>query len=307
MILLLGVPTEAPIIAVARGLRDENVSYVLFNQRSALNTEMSLHLRSGFVEGSLSIEGRRFDLNAFTGVYARLTDFSVLPEVERLRADDQERVRVHRLYESLYLWLDHTAGRVVNRPSATLSNGSKPYQAQLIESAGLATPPTLITNDPRSVRAFAAKHGKIIYKSISGVRSIVQQFDKSAASRLERIGWCPTQFQAFIPGDDVRVHVIGRQVFATAIRSACTDYRYASRQGADPAELSAMDLDPETSETCRRLAVALGLAFAGIDLKITPNGKVYCFEVNPCPAFTYYEDNTGQPIARAVARWLASN
>ena len=34
------------------------------------------------------------------------------------------------------------------------------------------------------------------------------------------------------------------------------------------------------------------LEFAGIDLKVTPDNEVYCFEVNPCPAFSYYENNT---------------
>jgi glutathione synthase/RimK-type ligase-like ATP-grasp enzyme len=48
----------------------------------------------------------------------------------------------------------------------------------------------------------------------------------------------------------------------------------------------------------------LGLAFAGIDLKITPEKHVYCFEVNPSPAFSYYQSNTGQPIADAVAAYL---
>ena len=54
-----------------------------------------------------------------------------------------------------------------------------------------------------------------------------------------------------------------------------------------------------------RLSQGLGLAFAGIDLKITPDNRVFCFEVNPSPAFSYYEANTGQPIARAVAHYLA--
>jgi glutathione synthase/RimK-type ligase-like ATP-grasp enzyme len=54
------------------------------------------------------------------------------------------------------------------------------------------------------------------------------------------------------------------------------------------------------------LAERLDLSFVGIDLKITPDGEVYCFEVNPCPAFSYFELNTDQPIARAVARYLAA-
>ena len=53
------------------------------------------------------------------------------------------------------------------------------------------------------------------------------------------------------------------------------------------------------------LARGLGLPFAGIDLKVAPDGRVVCFEVNPSPGFSYYEANTGQPIAAAVAEYLA--
>jgi glutathione synthase/RimK-type ligase-like ATP-grasp enzyme len=48
------------------------------------------------------------------------------------------------------------------------------------------------------------------------------------------------------------------------------------------------------------------LPVAGIDLRRTPEGEWYCFEVNPSPAFTYYESRTGQPIGRAIAKLLAA-
>ena len=51
----------------------------------------------------------------------------------------------------------------------------------------------------------------------------------------------------------------------------------------------------------RRLVVltrrTFDLLFAGIDLKQTPSGEFYCFEVNPSPGFLYYERHTGQPIS----------
>jgi glutathione synthase/RimK-type ligase-like ATP-grasp enzyme len=122
-------------------------------------------------------------------------------------------------------------------------------------------------------------------------------------ARLECIHWCPTQFQAFVEGTNVRVHTVGDAVFATAIETGATDYRYAHRQGS-AAELYAVELPAELAERCVRLAATLGLAFAGIDLKITPAYQVYCFEVNPSPAFSYYEAHTGQAIAQAVAQYL---
>jgi glutathione synthase/RimK-type ligase-like ATP-grasp enzyme len=185
------------------------------------------------------------------------------------------------------------------------SNLSKPFQAQLIRRFGFEVPETLITNDPELVKAFRARHQRIIYKSISGVRSIVQTFNDADMDRLESIRWCPTQFQAFVDGTNVRVHTVGQKVFATAISTDATDYRYAHRQGGKRAELRAVELSDHLAEMCVKLSAGLGLAFAGIDLKVTQDNRVYCFEVNPNPAFSYYEANTGQPIAQAIAAYLA--
>ena len=101
----------------------------------------------------------------------------------------------------------------------------------------------------------------------------------------------------------MRVHVVDDEVFATAVRSKSTDYRYASRE-SDQAKLRAFTLDDGLERRCIDLSKSLGLAVSGIDLMITPENEVYCFEVNPSPAFSYYESQTNQPIARAIARYL---
>ena len=184
------------------------------------------------------------------------------------------------------------------------SNVSKPYQAQLIRRQGFAIPETLVTNEPELVHEFVSRHGRVVYKSISGTRSIVQTLASSDLSRLEQIRWCPVQFQAYVPGTDARVHVIGDEVFATAIHSDATDYRYAAREELDTVRLAAIELADELAERCVTLARVLQLPFAGIDLRLGPDGEATCFEVNPSPAFTFYELSTGQPIARALARYL---
>jgi glutathione synthase/RimK-type ligase-like ATP-grasp enzyme len=42
----------------------------------------------------------------------------------------------------------------------------------------------------------------------------------------------------------------------------------------------------------------------GVDLRETPEGEYYCFEVNPSPGFIYYEKNSRQPISAALADLL---
>ena len=149
--------------------------------------------------------------------------------------------------------------------------------------------------------------GRVVFKSISGIRSIVTELaadEELDAERLEALAACPVQFQAYVPGYDVRVHVIGSQAIATRVDSDGTDYRYASRSGFET-DLRAWEVDPWVAGSCVRLTSDLGLAFAGIDLRVRPDGAVYCFEVNPSPAYSYYEANAGQPIAMALARYLA--
>ena len=70
------------------------------------------------------------------------------------------------------------------------------------------------------------------------------------------------------------------------------------------ARLSPVELPEDVQAACLQLAADLELAFAGIDLRMTPKREFYCFEVNPSPAYSYYETSTGQPISKALDRSL---
>jgi hypothetical protein len=315
MILLCGIPSESPLALVASALDDLEAPYVLFNQRRFAGASLEFSVEAGQVDGVLYLEGQKFPLDGFSGVYNRLMDDQALPEVRDLPPNHPERLRCRRLHDTLLQWMEITPARVINRNSAMASNGSKPYQMQLIRRHGFSIPDTLITNDPELVRQFYRQHRQVIYKSASGVRSIVEPLQPQDFERLERIRWCPTQFQAQVIGENLRVHVIGDQIFATHIQTAAVDYRYAGRQGST-VELQAVEVEGNLAQRCIDLARSLGLAFAGIDLMLTDEseagaadpgfgiGRIYCFEVNPNPGFSYYEVHTGQPIAEAVARYL---
>jgi hypothetical protein len=304
MILLCGIPTETPMALVRDALDSNGARYVVLNQRKFASMKMSLNILGGKPSGKLQLNGDSYSVDEFTGVFTRLMDYRYLPELQDAPADSPDLKFCCNLFETLTRWAEISPARVVNRVAPMGSNFSKPYQAQLIKRYGFEVPETLITNDPELVRAFRVRHGKVIYKSISGVRSIVQTLTDDDMTRIDNIRWCPTQFQAFVEGTNVRVHTVGEKVFATAINTDATDYRYAQRQSGDHAELRPVDLSDDLAEMCVKLSAGLGLAFAGIDLKITPENYVYCFEVNPSPAFSYYESQTGQRISRAVADYL---
>jgi glutathione synthase/RimK-type ligase-like ATP-grasp enzyme len=113
------------------------------------------------------------------------------------------------------------------------------------------------------------------------------------------------QFQERVRGFDVRVHVIGPEAFATRVHSGATDYRYASDQTGSDASLEPFELPDEVRARCVAMTGEMGLAFSGIDLRFADDGRIVCFEVNPSPGFSYYEANTGQPIADTLAGYLA--
>ena len=305
MILLCGIPSETPLALVRAQLDELGAPYALFNQRKFASAEATVEVSAGRATGRLRLNGDSYALEEITAVFTRMMDDRFLPELEGEPEGSPLRRRCRALHDTLARWTEISEARVVNRAAAMGSNFSKPYQAQLIRQHGFEVPETLITNDPELVREFLARHGKVIYKSISGVRSIVQTLTDEDLRRINLIRLCPVQFQAFVEGTNLRIHTVGRRVFATAISSDATDYRYAHRQTGDAAELREVGLSDRLAQACLDLSAGLDLPLAGIDLKVTPDGRVFCFEVNPSPAFSYYEGHTGQPISRAVARHLA--
>src|SRR5215213_2837281 len=297
VILLWGLSTDPPMAAVRAELERQRCPATFLDQEAVLETDVELRVDAA-VFGIARSGGRAIDLGAAGAVYLRPYDPRDLPAVKRTARDSPARQHALAVYDLLVSWAELTPALVVNRPEATSSNMVKPYQAVQIRAAGFDVPDTLLTTDPDAAQEFWDRHGSVIYKSISGVRSIVSRLTSEHLSRLDDVRSCPTQFQECIPGQDYRVHVVGDDIFACEVRSDADDYRFAERQGVS-AQVHPTALPDDVGERCQRLAAAMHLHLAGVDLRRTPDGQWYCFEVNPSPAFSYYQEHTGQPIDQA--------
>ena len=243
-------------------------------------------------------DGSRVEWSEVRSLYHRL-GFTHFDEEDEYSPEEEAYVQAEFM-SLLNPILNTLPARVVNRPLSSSTNASKPFQANLIQQAGFFIPETLVTNSPEDAAKFFDLHnGQVIYKSISYVRSIVKKMKKEDLARLDTLRTCPVQLQEMVPGIDHRVHVIGDRVFAHRIQAEQNDYRYDKQ-----AEIVAHNLDPETEERCIDLARILDMEIAGVDLRITPDGEAYCFEVNPSPAFSWYEVRTGQPITSALCDLL---
>lgn len=266
---------------------------------------LNWHWDSAGPHGYIETDAWHVELDDLTGVYARFVgpDARTLPSAIAPELAFAFYGECDAALTALFEHLPESCA-FVNRLEGGMSNHSKLFQALLVRRCGLLTPPTLVTNDPEAAQEFYDEYrGRIIYKSLSGVRSIVRRVGAEQLARLPLLSNGPAQLQAFIPGENIRVHTVGDQVFATRISSEAVDYRYA-RQDGHSLDMEPASLPPAVAEACLRLSSELNLLFAGIDLKRTPDGDYYCFEVNPSPGFIFYEAGTGQPISTALAELL---
>lgn len=294
MILLCGEVSDSPLSSVHSLVESIGIPYILMSGADAAEASIMFELNHGRPTGILGCRGRSYALEAIGGVYLRMGNDIVW-----------ENGQSAAFYDTFFEWCQIADSNVVTRPTSAASNSSKPYQAQLIQAQGLSVPDTIVSNDADQILAFRTLHRRIVYKSMSATRSIVRLVDNEDLRRLDRVSWCPTQFQQYVEGLNVRVHVVGDKSFATAIHTDAVDYRYPS--SSDRLSLTEVRLPHELEMKCLQLASALNLPFAGIDLKVTPAGRAYCFEVNPSPAFTYYERQTGQPIAHTLIEYLTGD
>jgi glutathione synthase/RimK-type ligase-like ATP-grasp enzyme len=305
MVLLYGIPGDGPFELVADALEEAGTDFVIINPRHFNEIDFVLHIHDGIIEGEISIGAKSYSLNSITGVYNRAIEFSMLPEAQLLDKNSIMYKRYAKMFEVFNQWIEIASCRVVNKASAMSSNGSKPYQQLLIQPF-FAVPETEITNSPKVVGEFRQQHGEIIYKSASSVRSVVQTITNNDAQNFQNIRYCPTLFQQRLRGCNYRVHVIGKKVFAVKAETETVDYRYSNREAKETI-LSDVDLPADVAQKCISLAQDLQLSFAGIDLFLTDDGQWYCFEVNPSPGFSYFEINTGQPIAKTLGEYLSGS
>jgi hypothetical protein len=300
LVLLWGLESDRPLAAVRQELADRGVPFEFADQMQVLDSDARLTV-SETIAASLRVKDREFDLSTVTAAYLRPYEVQRVPTVAAEGPQSAAWRHAAEFQDIIASWSAITPALVVNRLEAMGSNNSKPYQSRLIHKLGFAVPETLVTTDPAAAQAFWEEHGTVIYKSVSGVRSRVARLGPEHAVRLRDVSSCPTQFQKYIAGTDHRVHVVGDEVFACEVLCGADDYRYPGPNGV---QLRACDLPEDVRDQCRRLAAAMHLSVAGIDLRRTPKDEWVCFEVNPSPAFTYYERPTGQPIAHAIATLL---
>jgi glutathione synthase/RimK-type ligase-like ATP-grasp enzyme len=313
MILLIGALSDSNIAYLIHRLMEAKAKFALLDPRQhGLGFQLEWETSGTAIAGRLRYAGRVTPLAEVRSAYVhnlsetraavggrrdlRPGGGADLASTESLPAGESSWM--------LHQFLETTPALVCNRPSAEATNYSKTWQQQAIGAHGFRVPRTLVTNVPAEARRFYQEcRQRVIYKSLSARRSIVRRLTAADLKRLDRVRACPTQFQEWVPGVDVRVHVIGRRLFPTEIITDATDYRYSAQDGL-PRAMRSAELPAEVGARCLALAASFGLVTAGVDLRRHLDGGYYCLEVNPRPGFMFYQQYTGQRIGDALVDTL---
>lgn len=182
----------------------------------------------------------------------------------------------------------------VSHPDRLQHAESKLRQLQVASALGLKVPTTIVTSNPSDALAFWEEHSaSVVFKPLR--RSRLERGDKEtliytnpvpreAADCFDQVRYAPSMLQEYVHKHlEIRVTVVGQQVFAAAIDSqGREDSRHDWRRG-DSSKLPHYphQLPAEVEAKCIALVHSLGLAFGAIDLVLTPSGDYVFLEINP--------------------------
>lgn len=231
----------------------------------------------------------------------------------RLTRPDHQVFAVNETHEALRgLW--HALDVFwINDPGRDEVAHRKLLQLRVAQEVGLQIPSTLVTNDVAAARSYVDARGyrDVICKAFSATEQQwreTRMLGEPELAALENVRYAPVIFQEYVPAEvDLRVTVVGEELFTAAIYSQQSEYPVDFRMDMANTRVEAGELPAEVSEQLLELMGRLGIVYGAIDLRRTPDGRHVFLEVNPAGQWLFVEQATGQPIARAVAQELLAH
>jgi glutathione synthase/RimK-type ligase-like ATP-grasp enzyme len=206
---------------------------------------------------------------------------------------------------------------------ALQKSANKTAQLRLARELGFMVPETIVTADPAVAKEFLQEHDECIIKPVSRFGITLQRNGKGEKTifyatkvhqgqdiDLTNLHLAPSYFQEAIdPVADIRVNVVGDKIFATTITNPGLDPTYTTRDWrlghtTNTIQFTPHDLPVEVAHKCLAFMEHYGLQFSAFDLILDKKGEYWFIECNPNGQWAFVEDETEQPIGRAIADLL---
>ena len=140
----------------------------------------------------------------------------------------------------------------INDPGRDEVAHRKLLQLRVAQEVGLEIPSTLVTNDLAEARSFVDAHGyrDVICKAFSATEQQWREtrlVGEEELAALENVRYAPVIFQEYVERHDLRVTVVGDQIFPAAIHSQESEYPVDFRMDMANARIEA-ELPGEVAE-----------------------------------------------------------
>ncbi|HSV67487.1 MAG TPA: ATP-grasp ribosomal peptide maturase [Mycobacteriales bacterium] len=263
--------------------------------------------------GSAATAGSAVDLAEVRSVYyQRPTRFSfpaTMSDGDKLFAAAEARLAFGGVLMSLPVLLVNHLGR-------SAAAEYKPLQLRTASDVGMRVPRTLVTNDHDAVTDFArATSGPVICKTLSslvlneGAGPRITYTTPIDATDIDPAAVAATAHlvQQWVPkAYDVRVTMVGCHCFGVAIHANSERAHVDWRADYDAVAYEVVEVPADVIAGTSNYLGCLGLAYGAFDFTVDPDGSWWFLECNPEGRWLWLQEETGLPIAAALADLLAA-
>src|SRR5215211_7502119 len=280
---------------------------------------ISMEVRDGRIDGEIRNAQHRVAFHDICAAWYRRSRalFAPLPSLNLIQGDLENFVKVQSattltaLFGSLEtLW--------VGQPYKLRRAEVKALQLAEASKAGLATPATLISNDPERAAVFLEALGDTdcAVKPLVATRVGGEEGARLALTTilprghtLEALALAPNIFQPYIEkAYELRCVVMGDAIFTAKLDSqAHESTRKDWRAGAveeEEVEYEVFDLPERVQVGLHRLVRSFDINFASIDMIVTPEGEFVFLDLNPNGQWLWLELELGLPLVASMADLL---
>ncbi|MGW5606195.1 ATP-grasp ribosomal peptide maturase [Streptomyces sp. NPDC003753] len=264
---------------------------------------LSADYAHGDFDGHLSVGGHVLSMAGLRSVWVRR------PGEPAAHAAEPSTWLTAETRQALYGMLYSASTRWMNHPRNAEQARYKPWQLRIAHLSEFAVPPTVVTTAPRVAQQFAEEHRDVVVKSASGPPPDDPELALPTTligpdADFSAVAAGPALLQRYIPKRaDIRLTCVGARLFGARKRTAPgqVDGRYGDTEYSwEPTVVP----DRIVKSVHEYLALA-GLAYAAFDFAEDGEGVWWFLECNQGGQFGFIELQTGQPIAEAIAHWLA--
>ena len=280
-----------------------------------------MEICNGRIDGEIRNAHRRVALHDVRAAWYRRSRalFAPLPSLNLLQGDLANFVAVQSsatltgLFAGLQtMW--------VGQPFRLRRAEVKALQLAEAGKAGLATPTTLISNEPDRAAGFV----EALADTDCAVKPLIAtRVDGEEGARLplttvlprghalDSVALSPNIFQPYIEkAYELRCVVMGDEIFTAKLDSQAhestrKDWRAGAVEGED-VEYEVYDLPERVQAALHRLMRSFEINFASIDLIVTPDGEFVFLDLNPNGQWLWLQEELGLPLVAAMADLLTT-